>query len=77
MRQFIAELCEFLQVPPVSNHDILTAVELPMADFEDALQCAVAIAGGAALIITRNIADYANAPLPVATPEEFVKQLEN
>ena len=43
-----------------------------VADFEDALQIASAVAGGAAVIITRNTEDFTGSRVPVMTPEEFL-----
>lgn len=43
-----------------------------VADFEDALQIASAVAGGAAVIITRNTEDFTGSRVPAMTPEEFL-----
>jgi len=68
-KQFIAELCEFLTIVPVSNQDLKTALELSINDFEDAMQCAAAIAAEVDIIVSRNIKDYQNSPICVMTPE--------
>ncbi len=39
------------------------AAELPMADFEDAMQVAAARACGARYIVTRNVRDYERSPI--------------
>jgi hypothetical protein len=57
-KNFIAELCSFLQIVAVSNQDLLVALALPFNDFEDAMQCASAIACNADVIVSRNIKDY-------------------
>lgn len=44
------------------------ALDLPMADFEDALQTAAARACGARSIVTRNVRDFARSPVPAVTP---------
>jgi predicted nucleic acid-binding protein len=72
-RGFIADLCGFLHVVPTGNPDAINALALPMADFEDALQCAAAMACGADRIVTRNTADYGESPVPATTPEQFAK----
>ncbi|NNJ83370.1 MAG: PIN domain-containing protein [Gammaproteobacteria bacterium] len=74
-RDFIADLCGFLYIAPTSNQDVLKAIQLPMPDFEDALQCAAALACGAERIVTRNVDDYANAPILVSTPKEYIGRL--
>lgn len=75
-RAFISDLCNFLYVVPTGNQEVLNALEQPMTDFEDALQCSAALACGAQYIITRNLADYANAPLAAYAPDEFIKRLD-
>jgi len=67
-------LCNFLYVVPTSNQDVLYAIALPMKDFEDALQCAVALNTGAETIVTRNVTDYVNAPITALTPENYLKR---
>ncbi|MGR3274647.1 type II toxin-antitoxin system VapC family toxin [Acaryochloris marina NIES-2412] len=74
-RDFIADLCSFLYIVPTSNQDVLKALEQSMSDFEDALQVSAALSCGAQCIITRNLDDYAQAPLPAYVPDEFIKQL--
>lgn len=75
-RDFIADLCSFLYVVPTGTQDALNALAQPMSDFEDALQVSAALACGAKWIVTRNLDDYANAPLPACTPNELIAQLK-
>jgi predicted nucleic acid-binding protein len=74
-KRFIAELCDFLHIVSVSNQDLMIALELPFNDFEDAMQCASAIACNADVIISRNIRDYQNSPIRTLTPEQCLKEL--
>ena len=74
-KQFIAELSEFLTIVPVSNQDLKIALALAINDFEDAMQCASAMAGHADIIVSRNIKDYQNSPIRVLTPEQFLLEL--
>ena len=46
-----------------------------MKDFEDALQVAAAMAAGAEVIATRNVRDYAHAPIRAASPEALLREL--
>jgi hypothetical protein len=39
------------------------------------MQCAAALACGAAVIISRNIKDFRNAPVKTITPEQFLQEL--
>ena len=43
-----------------------------MGDFEDALQVVGAVADAAAIIVSRNVADFAGASIPVMIPEDFL-----
>jgi hypothetical protein len=45
-----------------------------MRDFEDALQVAAADACGATTIATRNVRDYARAPVRATTPTTLLKE---
>lgn len=73
-KSFISELCTFVKIVPVSNQDLIIALDLPLNDFEDAMQCASAMACHADVIISRNIKDYQNSPIKTMTPEQFLQQ---
>jgi len=74
-KKFIAELCDFLHIVSVSNQDLMIALELPLSDFEDAMQCASAMACNADIIVSRNVKDYQNSPIRTLTPEQFLQEL--
>ena len=57
---------------PVSNADLINALQLPLNDFEDAMQCAAAMACSADAIISRNVKDYQNSPIKTLTPEQIL-----
>ena len=69
------DLLRVVEIPTVGHADALNWRSHGVADFEDALQVASAIAGGADLIVTRNVADFAAAALPAMTPEDFLASL--
>lgn len=73
-KRFIAELCGFLTIVPVSNQDLLAALNLPFNDFEDAMQCASAMDCNANVLVSRNIKDYQNSPIRAITPEQFLQE---
>jgi hypothetical protein len=73
-RQFIHDLLMFVEVVPSGTSSAKHALALPMADFEDGLQCAAAVQAGADFIVTRNIRDYAAAPVPAILPGDFLTQ---
>ncbi len=47
-----------------------------MKDFEDALQCAAALACGADVIVTRNLEDYQLSPINAVTPTQILNDLQ-
>ena len=51
------------------------ALSSPIADYEDAVQHASAVAAGSDVIITRNIEDYRNATLAVLSPPGFISRM--
>ena len=75
-RSLIAELSGFLTVAPTSHESLYYALSLlPMSDFEDAMQVAAAQAAGAGHVVTRDIADFTNSPIPAITPEQALREL--
>ena len=74
-RDFIEHLTRFVAVAPTGTDAIQYASELPMADFEDAMQVAAAHACGAHHIITRNIKHYKRSPIPALTPRDALDAL--
>lgn len=75
-KTFIIDLCQFMQIVATTNHDVLLAAALPMNDFEDALQCAAAMTGGAPVIVSRNTCDYSLCPIRTVSPEQILQELE-
>jgi predicted nucleic acid-binding protein len=73
-RDFIRSLLGWTEVAKTGRTDALAALEMPMADFEDALQVAAAMACGAQFIVTRNGRDFKNSPVPALSPEAFLRK---
>ena len=71
-RDFIADLLRFLDITAGDTSAVRAALQLPMADFEDALQVAAAQTGRADFIVTRNTTDYRRSPVPARTPSEIL-----
>lgn len=71
-RAFLSELLTWARVANTGHDDAQRALDWPMADFEDALQAAAALACGAAYVVTRNGRDFIGSPVPAITPEEFL-----
>lgn len=74
-RAFLGDLVDFVVVSPTDTDDFRYAVELPLGDFEDAMQVAAARACGATSIVTRNVPDFRGSPIPAVTPDEALEAL--
>ena len=75
-RPFLNNLLKLVDVATVGAADARLALGLPMSDLEDAFQAAAALAWKADFIITRNLPDYRNSPLPAISPADFPRILE-
>ena len=72
---FILDLIGFVSVAVTDTESVRYAARLPMSDFEDALQVAAARACRARFIVTRNIADYRQSPIPAIAPERALDEI--
>ena len=73
-RELIKGILAWADVARTGRTDALAALELPMRDFEDALQVAAAMACGAQFIITRNELDFKSSPVPALNPDAFLRK---
>ena len=74
-RDFILDLTRFVGVATTDTEGIRYAAELPMTDFEDAMQVAAARACGARHIVTRNVRDCERSPIRAVEPQEALSGL--
>lgn len=74
-KAFLVELTRFVPVAPTTTDSLRYAAQLTMNNFEDAMQVAAARACNAEVIATRNIRDYANAPIQARTPSSLLQEL--
>jgi len=72
LRAGLSVLKECLTVVPVGDAGISAAISDETADFEDAVQMAAAEAAGAEMIVTRNTRHFAQSPIRVCTPADFL-----
>ncbi len=75
-RPFLRELLQFVEVAQVGVDYARQAVEMPMSDFEDALQVACAISFGASYIVTRNRPHYRRSAVPALSPTQFLEKIQ-
>lgn len=74
-RDFLGKLLSIVAVVESGKAEALNAIRLPMPDLEDALQASCAQKWGANHIITRNLRDYRNAPIPALSPSQFMETI--
>lgn len=73
-RQAVAELLSAIRVCPMDHAIFQTALSLALADYEDAVQLASAMANQLDVLITRNLEDYKGAAMTVLSPPEFLSR---
>ncbi len=73
-RDFIRGVLGWADVANTGRAEALAALDLPMRDFEDALQVSAAMACGAQFIVTRNERDFKGSPVPAISPEAFLRR---
>ncbi len=74
VRAFLHDLLQHVEVPTVGTAEATQALQWPMADIEDALQSAAALAFRAQWILTRKERDYRRSPVPALSPAGFLKR---
>lgn len=67
-RRQVRLLLRLLRVVPVDDDRLLQALDLPVSDYEDAVQASCAAKAKADALVTRNVDDYAGIDLDVVTP---------
>jgi hypothetical protein len=71
----VDRVLSFFEVRCLDRNGWRMARSLAMADFEDAVVASLALGAGAALIITRNVSDFVNAPIQAVSPANFLSGL--
>ncbi len=72
-RKSLARILTHFDVCPTDGRLASSALEFPLADFEDALQVAAGLAAKVDFILTRNGPDFRKSPLPVLSPEKALR----
>ena len=70
-------LLKLVEVCRTDKSVLQNAFTLSFTDFEDAVQCASALAENLDAIVTRNTKDYKNSPVKVYSPTEFLQYLQS
>ena len=75
-RKIIRTLCNLFHLLDTTSLDIQKAISSEVSDFEDAVRIETAIRSKLDCIVTRNTSDYKKSVIPVYTPSEFIKLVE-
>ena len=67
----MAWICDSFTIAGAGENEVQSARTLGLLDFEDALVVASALSSGCERIVTRNVADFKGAPIPVVAPVDF------
>ncbi len=73
IREVLRTLTAIFSIVELREGDLLKAAELPVADYEDAIQSVGASRIQADYIVTRNVRDFTNRPTPATTPVDLLK----
>lgn len=75
VKEAVQTLIAIVDVADVKKCDITGAFGSPMTDFEDAVQSFCAKRNRADYIVTRNVHDFGNSPIPAILPGDALKLL--
>lgn len=75
VHQVIRGIVNNFIIPKTGNDEAKIAFDYLSDDFEDAMQIAAAVAGGADFFVTRDRRGFVNCPIRVVTPQECARLL--
>ncbi|GHV83259.1 PIN domain-containing protein [Spirochaetia bacterium] len=76
-KTLLMDICRTMPIIGIDHEKIMASlINENFDDIEDCLQWECAISIDADYIVTRNIADFTNSPIPAILPEEFLEKLE-
>lgn len=75
-RDRVRTILKLFAVVPVDENRLERALDLPIRDYEDAVQAECARSGDADVLVSRNESDYADTRLEVLTPVDLLVRLE-
>lgn len=68
----LGELADLFEITEIDGDVIRQSIDKKAKDFEDCVQCFSAMTADADLIVTRNVNDFKDLPLPVMMPDDFI-----
>ncbi|MBV2186620.1 MAG: hypothetical protein KUL88_19025 [Rhizobium sp.] len=66
----------YFDIATSGHEQLLRARSLGWPDFEDAVIAAAAESAGCAFIVSRNVKDFVDSPVPVLMPEEYLATVD-
>jgi len=73
LRSLLLDLCDIVDIVGIGKQKIITSLlKEDFSDFEDCLQVECAKQLNADYVITRNLADFSNSPIPAILPSDFL-----
>jgi len=74
LRGLLLDLCDIVDIIGIGRQKILTSLlKEDFSDFEDCLQIECAKQVNADYIITRDLSDFSDSPIPAILPDYFLK----
>lgn len=74
-REAISKLLDYVTLAGLDDRSVIRGLALDFDDVEDALVAVVAEKESAEFIVTRNIADFKNSPVPALLPKVYLAAL--
>jgi len=75
VHEILQKLDLIFDVSDLKASDLRKALTLGMKDYEDAVQAACAQRNKVQYIVTRNLKDYIDSPVPAIKPEELLERM--
>lgn len=76
-QQTISEILAAMEICPVNREILEAALGSGLADFEDAIQIACAVADGLDAILSRDAQGFLSSPIPALSVQEYLSQLSS
>lgn len=75
IRTVLCELLFIFTIADLTGSDLIRGVNLPFSDYEDSVQSACARRLKADYIVTRDIRDFRNSPVPALMPADLLSRI--
>lgn len=75
--QVICDLLKIVRGVDTLISDMYVAANMGFSDFEDAVAASTAVREHTDYIITRNVKDFSNSPVPAINPTDFLNKHQN